>query len=169
MSRITVATRTIVTVSGAPVVTVLTIRNPLAGVLKVDGQVARQVVRVTERQVLRVTGEVTRSVVTVAPVARILTVGIQGPPGKGEKGDPGDPGEQGPPGLDAPQPPRSPQFTYSNGQLTRVDYEDGSFKELSYSSGLLMRLDFTRDGVIERKDFVYDSGVLMAINQSVLP
>lgn len=64
--------------------------------------------------------------------------------------------------------PSNPDFTYSGGNLIRVDYSDGSFKELTYVSGNLTRVDFNSSGTIKRKDLIYVSGILTEINESVV-
>lgn len=85
----------------------------------------------------------------VAPI--IIEVSEQGP--EGQKG------------ADGFIPPKGPSFTYTSGLLTRIDYDNGSFKEFSYTSGLLTQLDFTVGAVTTRKTFNYTSGVLTSIDE----
>lgn len=78
-------------------------------------------------------------------------------------------GVPGPPGPASGTAPSSPQFTYTSGVLSRIDYADGSYKVLAYSSGRLTTVDFTQGAVTTRKTFVYDgNGVLTAINETML-
>lgn len=63
---------------------------------------------------------------------------------------------------------RGPAFTYTSGQLTRIDYDDGSSKVFSYSGGRLSQIDFTRSGVTRRKTFNYTLDVLTSIDETVL-
>lgn len=74
----------------------------------------------------------------------------------------------GPPGRDA-SASQSASFTYAAGFLTRIDYADGSHKALSYTNGLLSRIDHVREaeGTL-RKDFMYSNGVLISVTQEVL-
>lgn len=152
-------------------------------VIHIDGEVARELLTLEQKrnvllqdpalkvhtQAVKVLQQATKVkskqvIQTSEEVVKLLAVAIQGP-----VGGVGPPGPQGPPGPPAEEPPKSPQFTYENGLLTRVDYEGDVFKLLSYDDGVLQQLDFTRDGVTKRKEFVYDAGVLIAINESVLP
>ncbi len=55
---------------------------------------------------------------------------------------------------------KNPEFTYddSNDALIRIDYDDGSFKVLTYlASGQLDKLTFTSNGVTILKQFNYDN------------
>lgn len=83
-------------------------------------------------------------------------------------GPQGAQGIQGPPGQDAQEPPKGPAFTYSSGILTRIDYDDSSFKVFSYSSGKLSQIDFTRSGTTTRKTFNYTGDVLTSIDETTL-
>lgn len=124
--------------------------------------------------------------------------GPVGPPGSlGPTGPQGPQGIQGPPGPAGPAGPgipsggalgyvltkasassfdtfwldpetRGPAFTYSMGQLTRIDYDDGSFKIFSYSGGRLAQIDFTRAGITRRKTFNYTLGILTSIDETIL-
>lgn len=53
-------------------------------------------------------------------------------------------------------PLRGPDFTFTAGDLTDIAYNDGSTKQLTYTSGNLSRVDLTRDGWTLRKDIYYD-------------
>lgn len=66
--------------------------------------------------------------------------------------------------------PTSPQFTYTDGVLSRIDYSDGSFKVFTYGgNGQLSAIDYTVGAVTTRKNFVYDTnGVLLSINEAPL-
>ncbi len=74
-------------------------------------------------------------------------------------------GTQGPPGGPAET---GPDFIYTSGVLTRIDYDSGNHKIFTYSSGTLTRIDYIRPGTTTiRKDFFYDvNGLLDYINQS---
>jgi len=55
---------------------------------------------------------------------------------------------------------KNPQFTYddSNDALIRIDYDDESFKVLTYlSSGQLDTLLFSTNGISTLKSFIYDN------------
>lgn len=111
--------------------------------------------------------------------------GIQGPQGevgpKGDKGDKGDTGEQGSQGIQGIQGEKGdkgdsgdiirkdPEFTYDlTGNLTRIDYPDGSFKTFAYTDGLLTQITYELDGVAGIRDFVYDNEVLQRIEDNLL-
>lgn len=80
----------------------------------------------------------------------LLEVGIQGPPG--------------PPGS----APTGPVFTRSAGKLTRVDYDDGSYKGFTYTGDVLVQVDYTKGGSTTRKALNYVFGELVSIDQTVL-
>ena len=66
--------------------------------------------------------------------------------------------------------PSSPEFTYTDGVLTRIDYADASYKTFTYTAGQLDQIDFVRGGTTYRKTFVRDvDGVLVAITETTLP
>jgi hypothetical protein len=67
-------------------------------------------------------------------------------------------------------PLKSPVMTYTAGQLTRIDYDDGSFKTFSYTAiGDVALIDFTKGGTTTRKTFNHDgNGVLVSIVQTVV-
>ena len=53
----------------------------------------------------------------------------------------------------------NPDFTYSAGNLSQVDYSGGEQKSLTYNgSGDFTQLDFVRDGLTYRKEFTYTVG-----------
>lgn len=55
---------------------------------------------------------------------------------------------------------KSPQPTYVDGVMTRVDYADGSYKTLAYTAGLLTQVDYVRSGLPTiRKTLSYINGV----------
>lgn len=59
--------------------------------------------------------------------------------------------------LDADLPAlKGPDMSYTAGDLTQIDYDDGSQKILSYTNGNLTRVDLIRDGWTLRKDLYYD-------------
>jgi hypothetical protein len=61
---------------------------------------------------------------------------------------------------DPPGRPFGPDLTYDiGGNLTQIDYDDGSQKLFSYNvGGDLTQLDFIQDGVTLRKEFFYTGG-----------
>jgi hypothetical protein len=62
-----------------------------------------------------------------------------------------------------------PSFTYDAGSLTRIDYDDGSYKEFTYSVGQLTQIDFfITGGDTIRKTFNYTGDVLTSIDQTTL-
>jgi len=63
--------------------------------------------------------------------------------------------------------PTSPVFTYTAGLLTRIDYAEGSYKDLIYTAGVLTRVDYVQGAVTIRKDLMYTAGQLTSITQTV--
>jgi len=63
---------------------------------------------------------------------------------------------------------KNPTFTYTGALLTRVDYDNGSFKDLTYdASGKLEQLQFTNGSTLSTKDFLYDAeGKLISISET---
>lgn len=62
-----------------------------------------------------------------------------------------------------------PLFTYTDGVLTKIDYDDGTYKELTYTDGVLTQIDKIKVGdPTIRKTFVYSGDVLMEIIQTTL-
>lgn len=68
--------------------------------------------------------------------------------------------------------PTGPRMTYASGRLDRIDYDDGSYKQLSYDAGngyRLQRIDYVRGTATTRKDFFYNpDGTLHEIVQTEL-
>jgi hypothetical protein len=64
--------------------------------------------------------------------------------------------------------PIGPAFTYTNGALTRIDYDNGSFKVFTYTDGVLTQLDFVVGGVTTRKTFNYTGDLLTSIDQETI-
>lgn len=79
----------------------------------------------------------------------------------------GAPGAKGAPGKDA-DVEKSPSFTYSSGNLSRVDYESGNFKTFTYlDSGLLNTLTYDKNGSIVTKTFYWnEDGTLNRIEEA---
>ncbi len=75
--------------------------------------------------------------------------------GVGPKGDPGD----------AANALKDPVFTYNTaGDLTRVDYQGGSYKAFTYdSNGNLSTLEYLVNGVFGIRTFIYSNDVLQRI------
>jgi hypothetical protein len=63
----------------------------------------------------------------------------------------------------------NPVYTYTSGNLTRIDYASGNYKVFTYTSGNLTRIDYVKGSSTFRKDFVYDlSDNLTQITYSLL-
>lgn len=61
----------------------------------------------------------------------------------------------------------NPEFTYSAGILTRIDYDSGNYKLFTYSSNKVTRIDYIRGERTIRKDFSYNlDGSLASITQT---
>jgi hypothetical protein len=86
----------------------------------------------------------------------------------GRVGPQGPQGPQGASGTSGGSSPAGPEFTYTSGVLTRIDYDDASYKTFTYSSGRLSRIDFVQGSTTTRKDFVYSGDTLVEINQTTL-
>lgn len=51
----------------------------------------------------------------------------------------------------------NPVFTYTSGNLSRIDYSSGNYKLFSYDlSGNLLQVDFVKGTTTFRKSFTYD-------------
>lgn len=61
-----------------------------------------------------------------------------------------------------------PEFTYTDGALSRIDYDGGQYKLFTYTGGLLTQLDFYNLVNTIRKTFNYTDGVLTSITQVTL-
>lgn len=59
--------------------------------------------------------------------------------------------------------PKSPVFSYTDGLLTRIDYDDASYKLFTYDTGTLTRIDYVKSTGTTRKDFNYTDGLLTSI------
>jgi len=75
-------------------------------------------------------------------------------------------------GAQGPSAPEyiGPEFTYDgDGLLTRIDYDDGSYKLLTYSDDKLDQIDFyIFGGATIRKSFNYSGDTLASIDQTTL-
>lgn len=93
------------------------------------------------------------TILTEEAVTDVLFVDGTGP--RGDKGDKGDPGD-----LIRPDP----SFTYdTEGNLTNVDYPDGSFKEFTYTAGVLTSITYELGAASGTRTFVYTGDVLERI------
>lgn len=53
--------------------------------------------------------------------------------------------------------------------MTRIDYDSGAYKTLTYTAGVLMQLDYVKGSITTRKTFAYNpDGTLASIIQTVL-
>ena len=60
-----------------------------------------------------------------------------------------------------------PELTYTDGLITRIDYDGGEFKVLTYSPDeTLLSVQLNVLGTITTKTFNYTDGVLTSITQS---
>ena len=64
---------------------------------------------------------------------------------------------------------KNPVFTYLNGVLSRVEYDQGLYKELSYDGTVLSQLEHYNGDVTTRKTFNYSAGILTSIDEVQLP
>lgn len=80
----------------------------------------------------------------------------------GPKGDKGDKGEDG---NNADAIRKNPSFTYStDGSLSRVDYEDGSFKVFTYTAdSLIATITYQLGDDSGTRTFVFAGGNLIRI------
>jgi hypothetical protein len=60
------------------------------------------------------------------------------------------------PVVDSLLKPKTAEYTYTGSNLTRIDYADGTFKDLTYTGSTLTRVEYTINGSTWRKDFTYD-------------
>lgn len=64
-------------------------------------------------------------------------------------------------------PDKSPQFSYTSGDLTRVDYSNGNYKLFSYTNGNLTQMEYILAGRTINKVFSYNiDGNLESISQT---
>jgi hypothetical protein len=73
-------------------------------------------------------------------------------------------GTQGPPGDSFFE--INPVFSYTNGNLTRIDYESGNYKTFAYSNGALSVLTYYTSEKVITKTFAYTNGALTSIVQT---
>lgn len=68
--------------------------------------------------------------------------------------------------------PAGALMTYDSGRLSRIDYDDGSYKLLTYDAGhgyRLQRIDYVHGSATTRKDFIFNlDGSLHEIVQTEL-
>lgn len=61
-------------------------------------------------------------------------------------------GPQGEPGENE----KGPEFTYSSGKVSRIDYDSGNYKVMTYTAGVLTQIDYHRGAETIRKTFNYN-------------
>ena len=61
--------------------------------------------------------------------------------------------------------PTNPSFTYTDGQLTRIDYSGGEYKTFTYTNGLLTEMRFSSGAGLLTKTFTYSNGDLVNISE----
>jgi hypothetical protein len=60
-------------------------------------------------------------------------------------------------------------LTYTDGVLTRIDYESGNHKAFTYTSGVLTQVDYVKGSIIYRKTMSYDGfGNLTGVNYQII-
>lgn len=70
------------------------------------------------------------------------------------------------PGGPASSTLTGPEFTYTSGRLSRIDYDDGSFKTISYAGDLIDSIVLERpDGSVLTKTFVYSGEQLIRVDE----
>lgn len=63
----------------------------------------------------------------------------------------------------------NPVFTYTNGLITRIDYDSGNYKILSYIDGVLVLIDYIIGLTTKRKTFNFNTdGYLISIVETEL-
>jgi hypothetical protein len=79
-------------------------------------------------------------------------------------------GLQGPQGAQGPETfvETGPEFTYTNGALTRIDYDSANYKLFNYFDGVLASIVYHKvtAGKVITKTFNYVNGVLVSIDQT---
>lgn len=63
-------------------------------------------------------------------------------------------------GITIAPPPEVPQgmsFTYTDGTVSRIDYDDGSYKEFTYNQGYLEQIDYIKGTDTLHSTLVYDT------------
>ena len=78
----------------------------------------------------------------------------------------GPPGPPGPPGPSGDDSGKNPVFTYSGNRLSRVDYDLGLYKELTYVGNLLGTLEYFDGTTTIIKTFNYTNGRLTSITEA---
>jgi hypothetical protein len=66
---------------------------------------------------------------------------------------------------------KGPEFTRDvDGNITQIDYDDGSYKVFTYTSGQLTQLDLHIAGYvpIKRKTFIYSGDTLIRIDETIV-
>ena len=61
---------------------------------------------------------------------------------------------------------KGPEFTYTLGVLTRIDYDGGEFKTLTYVDGVLSTIELNINGAVTTKTLNYTTGVLTSITET---
>lgn len=95
--------------------------------------------------------------------------GVQGP--AGPQGVQGEIGPQGPIGANGANAftETDPVFTYTSGQVTRIDYASGNYKLFTYTAGVLTQLDYVQGSATVRKTFTYNpDGTLASVTETLL-
>ena len=78
----------------------------------------------------------------------------------GAQGPKGDPGEAAVDAL------KNPIFSYTGELLSRIDYDDGKYKELVYTNGLLFTSTFFDGSTFSTKTLNYTNGILTHITET---
>lgn len=112
------------------------------GIVGEDSHTVDVIIQQLSAEVIEI-GHLVEVVSNITAVVEVQTAGPKGDPASIETG---------------------PAFTYTNGVITRIDYDSGAFKALSYTSGRLVQVDFVKGANTKRKTLLYNgAGVLTEI------
>jgi len=87
--------------------------------------------------------------------------------GEGLRGEKGEKGEKGDAGSDGAAALFGPAFTFTGELITRIDYDGGEYKLLTYNADESVNTVTLTDGDdVTTKTFNYEGGNLTSISQS---
>lgn len=68
---------------------------------------------------------------------------------------------------DADETLTGPEFTYTGDKVTRIDYDNGTYKELSYTGDKLTQMIvYYVSGTTIQKDYNYSGDTLLSIDET---
>jgi len=118
-----------------------------------------------QASLVEVSGLTENTVIEVSTDPSLLVIKEESPPQVIEVYSPGIQGPRGFSGSSSPF--TGPEFQYEGDQLTRIDYDDGSYQLFFYTGTSLASIElYISGGDNKRKDFVYDGDVLIRIDES---